>query len=67
MSPSPRNLSVEEAARFVGVSVSVLNKSRVYGGGPRYLKLGRRVLYEVTELEAWLASHRRGSTSEGVR
>jgi predicted DNA-binding transcriptional regulator AlpA len=60
--PKP-NLAVEDAARFVGVSVSVLNKLRVYGGGPAYLKIGRRVVYETPALEAWLASKRRLSTS----
>ena len=63
MPPIPPNQSVEDAARFVGVSVSVLNKLRVYGGGPAYLKIGRRVLYETTSLEDWLASKRRTSTS----
>ena len=55
--------AVEDAARFVGVSVSVLNKLRVYGGGPAYLKIGRRVVYEASALEDWLASKRRLSTS----
>lgn len=57
-------ISVGEAAQMLGLSTSLLNKARVYGGGPPYLKIGRRVLYEVAELENWLASKRRGSTSE---
>ena len=63
MPPIPPNQSVEDAARFIGVSVSVLNKLRVYGGGPAYLKIGRRVLYETAALEDWLVSKRRTSTS----
>ena len=63
MPPIPPNQSVEDAARFIGVSVSVLNKLRVYGGGPAYLKIGRRVLYETSALEDWLVSKRRTSTS----
>lgn len=66
MPPIPPNQSVEDAARFVGVSASVLNKLRVYGGGPAYLKIGRRVLYETAALENWVASKRRLSTSECV-
>lgn len=61
--PRPK-LRVTEAARHIGVSASVLNKLRVYGGGPAYLKIGRTVLYELPELEAWMASKRRHSTSE---
>ena len=57
-------LNVSEASRHVGLSVSTLNKLRVLGGGPIYLKLGRRVAYDVADLDAWLASKRRRSTSD---
>ena len=59
-----RLLSVKEAARFLGLSVSTLNKMRLNGNGPPYLKLGRRVLYDVHDLQAWAASRRRNHTSE---
>jgi predicted DNA-binding transcriptional regulator AlpA len=62
-SQSPR-LSTEAAASYTGLSASTLSKLRVFGGGPRYLKLGRRVAYDVADLDAWLASKRRISTSE---
>ena len=57
-------LAVEAAATYTGISASTLNKLRVFGGGPAYLKLGRRVAYSVSDLDAWLASKRRNSTSE---
>jgi len=57
-------LSAPEAAAYVGLSKSSLNKLRVYGGGPVFLKLGRSVRYDPHNLDGWLASHRRGSTSE---
>ena len=41
-----------------------LNKLRVYGGGPEYVKLGHSVLYEIEALEGWIAKHRRTSTSD---
>ena len=41
---------------------STLDKLRISGGGPTYLQLGRRVLYDVAGLEAWLTSKRRSST-----
>ena len=35
------------------LSPRTLEKARVIGGGPRYRKFGRRVLYAVADLEAW--------------
>jgi hypothetical protein len=55
---------VEVAATYLGLSVSTLNKLRVFGGGPVFLKLGRRVVYDVVDLDAWRASKRRTSTSD---
>jgi len=57
-------LSSREAASYLGVSESYLNKTRVLGGGPAYFKLGRKVVYDRENLDAWLASHRRQSTSQ---
>jgi predicted DNA-binding transcriptional regulator AlpA len=57
-------LPVRDAADYVGLSCSTLNKLRLYGGGPVFLKLGRRVAYDVADLDAWLASKRRSSTSD---
>ena len=59
-------LSVEGAATYTGISASTLNKLRVFGGGPAYLKLGRRVVYALPDLDAWLATKRRRSTSDGT-
>jgi hypothetical protein len=59
-------LSIEEAATYTRLSASTLNKLRVYGGGPRYLKLGQRVVYVVDDLDAWLAGKRRRTTSDVV-
>jgi predicted DNA-binding transcriptional regulator AlpA len=64
MTPSVTPLPVEAASRHVGLSVSTLNKLRVFGGGPVFLKLGRRVAYDVADLDAWLATKRRRSTSD---
>jgi predicted DNA-binding transcriptional regulator AlpA len=57
------NLSVIQAARRLGVSASWLNKMRITGGGPPYLKLGRRVVYETADLDRWVATRRRRNTS----
>lgn len=57
-------LDTNLAARFLGVSASFLNKSRVTGDGPQFCKIGRRVLYDRRDLELWLDARRFGSTSE---
>lgn len=64
MTVNLKRLVVNSAAEYVGLSVSTLNKLRVFGGGPVFLKLGRRVAYDVADLDAWLASRRRRSTSD---
>lgn len=64
MNTSPK-LNVEQAANLTGLSASTLNKLRVFGGGPPFLKLGRRVVYDPGDLDAWLAERRRRSTSDG--
>lgn len=56
--------STEGAAEYAGLSVSFFNKKRVCGGGPKFLKLGRRVMYDVRDIDAWLASRSCNSTSE---
>jgi predicted DNA-binding transcriptional regulator AlpA len=61
---TPTRLSVTAASEYIGLSVSTLNKLRVFGGGPIFLKLGRRVAYDAADLDAWLTSKRRRSTSD---
>ncbi len=47
-------LTTPEAARYLGLSASTLNRWRCYGTGPKYLKLGRAVRYRADELDAFL-------------
>ena len=48
----PRCLRTPEAARFVGLSIRTLERHRTYGAGPRYSKLGGRVVYRLEDLQA---------------
>jgi hypothetical protein len=57
-------LSTSDAADYCSVGKSTLEKLRLSGGGPQFVKLGARVIYEVADLDAWLNRHRFGSTSE---
>ena len=57
-------LATGEAAALVGLSPRTLERYRVTGEGPRFLKLGRRVVYPRLELDNWLATKVRRSTSD---
>ncbi len=62
---TPANVDTRRAAELIGMSRRTLEKWRGEGAGPPFLKLGRRVLYSVADLEDWIRSRRRRSTSEG--
>jgi predicted DNA-binding transcriptional regulator AlpA len=55
------------AAKFIGMSRSWLEKTRVRGDGPLYRKQGASVRYYRGDLETWLASKGRTSTAEYER
>jgi len=60
-----RLYTTEEAARYCASASSTFEKLRVFGGGPVFVKLGRRVAYRVEDLDAWIDANRRRSTSHG--
>ena len=49
----PDHLTNDEAAQFLKLSPRTLEKQRVIGGGPRFRKHGRRVVYALEDLRAW--------------
>lgn len=51
--------STKDAAAKIGKSESWLNKSRMTGVGPVYLKVGGSVRYALPDLDAWLTGCRR--------
>lgn len=61
----PRVLLTPEAAKYIARSDSFLEKARCSGEGPPFIKLGSRAVgYLIEDLDAWLTSRRRSSTSE---
>ena len=60
----PLVLDAAQAASRLGLSVSTLAKLRLSGAGPAYSKLGRRVVYRLADLDAWVTENRYRSTSE---
>lgn len=66
-STQSRRLRTPEAAAYLGISASTLEKGRVHGKNmPPFIKLGRIVVYDVADLDAWLTARKRSSTSEAT-
>lgn len=59
-----RFLANQEAATFLNLSPRTLEKMRVIGGGPRFRKFGRRVVYALIDLELWANARNCDSTSD---
>lgn len=59
--------SEREAARYLNLSTRTLQRWRVEppaAGAIPFYRLGKRVAYKLSELSAWAARRRFGSTSE---
>jgi predicted DNA-binding transcriptional regulator AlpA len=52
------NVRVRQAADYLGLSKSFLDKARCYGTGPAYIKLGNSVIYNTDDLDAWRDANR---------
>jgi predicted site-specific integrase-resolvase len=51
-----------EAAAYLHVAASTLARWRMYGSGPRYLKLGGRVFYRPSDLNRFIENSLRDQT-----
>ncbi|WP_308205950.1 helix-turn-helix transcriptional regulator [Mycolicibacterium gadium] len=51
-------------AEYLRTTVAALAQLRYRGTGPKFLSLGRRVLYRWADVEAWLAESLRNRTGE---
>ncbi len=63
---APRYLDTRQAAGYLGIGASTLNRMRVSGEGPRYSKLGRRVVYDPADLDSWVEERKRRFTGEST-
>ena len=59
-----RYLTNDEAADYLRLSPRTLEKQRVIGGGPKFRKFGRRVMYAVADLDAWAETRSFETTSD---
>lgn len=65
MTEPKRVLRAPEAANYIGLSESTLAKRHLYGLPPMHLNLGGRAIgYAIDDLNSWLESCRRRSTSQ---
>ncbi len=58
-------LTTPQAAEFLGLSPRTLDAWRCRkSDGPRFVKLGHRVCYRPADLEVWIETNLRRSTSD---
>ncbi len=63
--PPSRYLRTKAAAAYLKLSPSTLAKMRLRGDGPPYSKAGPKiVVYDIADLDTYIADRRRRSTSE---
>jgi hypothetical protein len=61
------HLTTAELAERWRTSIAVLANLRYKGGGPRFIKLGRKVLYPMTEIERHERERLRAANSVPVK
>ncbi|WP_419755986.1 helix-turn-helix domain-containing protein [Brevundimonas sp.] len=67
MTSASELLTIQAAADFLRVHRSFLDRRRVAGGGPQYIRMSARVIrYAAEDLERWLETNRRVNTSQAV-
>ncbi|MBW6528727.1 helix-turn-helix domain-containing protein [Sphingomonas sp. RHCKR7] len=59
-------LSTTEAAPLIGVKPKTLMNWRVLGLGPRHIRAGGRISYDLSDIEAWKSARRVTSTSQPI-
>ncbi|GMV07998.1 MAG: hypothetical protein AMXMBFR53_42730 [Gemmatimonadota bacterium] len=57
-------ISPGEAARLLGITEGTLRNWRCLGKSPRFVKIGRRCRYRPKDIEDYLDSRTRASTSD---
>jgi len=57
-------LTQDEAAELLKLSIRTIERLRVAGTGPKFLKAGKSVRYRECDLVAWVEARVVGSTSQ---
>ncbi|WP_418063934.1 helix-turn-helix transcriptional regulator [Pimelobacter simplex] len=61
--PQPLLLRIEEVSERIGVPVDTLRYWRKTGAGPKAVRLGRRLAYRATDVDAWVDEQFNGAGS----
>ena len=64
--PASAVMGTPEAASYLNLSSASLNKMRCMGGGPVFIRLGRKIGYQRADLDKWLAARRATNTSDAA-
>lgn len=60
-------LNTEQASLYTGLAAATLEGLRCKGGGPRFVRYGRKaVRYRIADLDAWMGERSVFSTSEAA-
>jgi predicted DNA-binding transcriptional regulator AlpA len=60
-------LTTKQAAEHLLVAAGTLENWRTAGGGPKFVKLGRKVAYDTRDLDQWIEDHKQKSTADRPR
>lgn len=58
------HLTTDEVAKRYQTHPVTIKKWRIEGRGPRFIKIGRRVLYPIQELMKWESEHLLKNTAQ---
>lgn len=59
-------LNIDELAGYLGVPVSTIYDWRTNGKGPRAYRFGKRIMFGITDIRAWMDTMREPAASTGA-
>ena len=62
-----RLLDTTQLCELLGIGHKAVEKWRLHGKGPRFIKVGKLVRYDEADVFAWIEERKRGNTSQSSR
>jgi predicted DNA-binding transcriptional regulator AlpA len=59
-------LTQRQCAEALALSERTLERFRVSGVGPKFVRMGKSIRYRLSDVDAWIASRVVGSTAEDI-
>lgn len=56
-----------QLSSHLGIGEKALEKWRLQGKGPKFIKVGKLVRYDEADVLAWIEQQKRSNTTEGAR